>query len=451
MLDLAIVNGNVYFDGGIHRVDIGVQDGKTVQVSQGTLPEAQKTVDASQKFVMPGAIDPHVHFGIYNPWENDFVTESKAAAAGGITTAISYFREKTPYLSLLPRIIAEAEKGSLIDFGIHLGILTQQHVDELQEYASSFGVISYKFYTNYMGNVKKIFGAEDALNLDEGDMDHIFRKTAGTNITICVHCENMSISRRLERDLDRDKENSLVFYEKRSPDYAETQSLMSTLYLARLTGAKVYIVHTSSGSSTEFVQRTKGIWGEKYTMETCPHYLSATASETGLAGKVNPPLRSAQNAEFLWEGIRSGLLTTIGSDHCPCTREKKGTGSLDAVKPGFGEMELTLPLLFSEGYHKRGLPLETIARITSANVAKAFGLAPSKGSIAPGADADIVLVDLSLERKVTPSSLHGSSGYSIYEGRTLKGWPVMTIRRGEIIAENGIVSEEGGGRYLKRS
>jgi len=456
MLDLLIKNGSVYLEGkGFEKVDIGIKDGKIETIIYDGAPvEAKKCVDADGKIVMPGAIDPHTHFGIYNPWDEDFVTESKAAAMGGITSILTYYREKGSYKTIVPDLVKKAESGSLIDFGIHLGILTEQHVNELESYSKDYGISSYKIYTNYMGRVQQIFGAEDALNLDDGDLSRIFKRLASGglgNITINVHCENMEISRRLAKDLKEHKEDTLAYYEKLSPDFAETESIMSTLYLAKNAGAKVYIVHTSAGSSIDFLEQSPHLLGENTTIETCPHYLTQTVeSDAGLLAKVNPPIRYQEDSEKLWNGIDSELITTLGSDHCPLSREKKGEGDLNNVKPGFGGLTLNLPLLLSEGYHKRNISLEKIVRLVSENPAKTFGLYPQKGVIQVGADADIAIVDLEKEKTVKSSGLGSSSDFSIYEGWNVKGWPVITISRGDIIMDNDkIVADSGRGKFLK--
>jgi dihydropyrimidinase len=187
-------------------------------------------------------------------------------------------------------------------------------------------------------------------------------------------------------------------------------------------------------------------------IETCAHYLTRTVdAPTGLLAKVIPPIRYEADSAGLWTGLKEGLITTIGSDHAATRLAQKGGETLEDTLNAFPGVGSTLPLLLSEGYHRRGLTLEEIAGITSQNVAKTFGLYPRKGAMKIGADADFVLVNLDRTEKVRSTSFGGSADYSVYEGMMLQGWPVMTISRGEIIARDGaVVAKPGRGQYLRR-
>lgn len=456
MLDTIIKNGNVYLAGsGIQQVDIGIKDGKIAALlNNGEAAEASQVIDAGGNFIMPGAIDPHVHFGIYNGWQDDFESESKFAALGGVTSVITYYREMGSYLKVFDELVTGAEAKSLIDFGIHLGLLTNQHVAELDTYVAEYGVTSYKFYTNYMGRVAQIFKTDDALMLDDGDLDHILSElsTKDKDIILCVHCENMEVSRKQRIENEGKKDDSLRYYESLSPDYAETESVISSLYLAHKNNARLYVVHLSAGSSVDCIEQMPQFLGEKITIETCPHYLTQTVdSDAKLQATVNPPIRTQTDSDQLWYGIKTGIITTLGSDNCSLMRENKAPDSINTVKPGFGGVGLNIPLMLTEGYHNRNIPLSTLVKVLSENPAKTFGLFPQKGVIGVGADADLVVVDLETEKTVSADALHSSSDFSIYQGRKLKGWPVMTLSRGELIMQDGkIVGSSGRGKYLHK-
>lgn len=454
MYDILIKNGYVYdSNGGFSKTNLGIDNGKIEYVGKEEL-EAKQIISAEGKYVVPGAIDPHTHFGIYEPWEKDFYSESRAAATGGITTVINFYREKESYLNTLPELIKRAEENSIIDFGLHLGLLTDNHINELKKYTEDLGVSSFKIYTNYMGKVKDKFNAEDGLNLDDGDLDYIFRKTSDEDINarICVHCENMEISRRLAKVYSGNEEPTLDFHDKMSPDYAETESVLSTLYLAKNANAKVYIVHVSSGSTIKALEANEDLLDNDVFIETCPHYLAQDIeSDAGLKAKVNPPIREKQNNEIIWQGIKKGIVNTIGSDHCNLMLSKKGKGEYKDFMPGFGGLTLTYPILISEGYHKRNMDLGKLVKLTSENVAKSYNLYPQKGSLEVGTDADICILDLEKEKKVSYKELNSSSDFSIYEGRTFKGWPILTISNGQVIMKDGkIENNEVRGRYIKR-
>lgn len=458
-VDLLVKNGSVVIPRqGVHQADIGIGGGKIVGIyAPGEGPVAQNYLDAAGLFVFPGVIDPHMHIGIYNDLSADFVAETRAAAIGGITSIVNYYRGKESYLETLPELIATGEKHSYVDFAYSLGVLTQQHLAEVEKYTEKYGVTSYKFYRNYQDDVGRIFGVPDPLALDSADMMAILKRFADISekLLLCVHCEDMDLQRRVAKEVKaRGAENTLKYFAQTSPGYVETVSLMSALYLNNIVGGNMYVVHLSAGSSVDLLEKESELTRQGVMVETCPHYLVLTEeSPCGLLAKVNPPIHTAEDAEKLWEGVRKGLIRAIGSDNCPSNLAKKfGKGKgLWEVLPGFPGAGMILPVLISEGYHRRGLSLDTIADVTSAGVAKAFNLYPQKGAIQMGADADLAIVDLNWERVVKPD-VFGGSDYSVYDGMKIKGWPVYTVSRGEIIVEKGkVVGSRGRGRYLRRS
>ena len=462
MLDLLIRGGQVCLpEKGMQPVNIGVENGRIVYIGSHEEPEAKREIDARGLVVLPGAVEPHMHYGVYMPYDDDCRTESRCAATGGVTTVLSYFRHGKDYPETVADLIRRGESQVVVDFGLHIGILSTDHIDQMGVLYREYGISSFKFYTNYMYQVPDLFKvpADKALRLDDGDMgyvlQHMGRELPST--TLCVHCESMEISRsplfHREWDALPDKD-TLSWYEKRSPDYAETVSSLAAVLLARKFHAKAYLVHTSAGLTADMLaplladERTRRF----VTVETCPHYLtSSVESEAGLLAKVNPPVRYAEDSERLWAGIRDGVVNSIGTDHCNSTFEKKGGRSVQSqVKPGFGGVGLLLPLMISEGYHKRGVSLERIAEVTSTIPASVFGLT-HKGRIAEGFDADFALVDLEDEFTVHASDLNSASDYSIYEGMRVKGRPVMTICRGNVIMDHGeICAAPGTGRYVRR-
>lgn len=459
--DLLIKGGTVVFpDRPERQADILVSGGRVVSLAEPGLAGedvAGEVIDARGLHIFPGVVDPHQHIGIYNPMAEDFVAETSAAAIGGVTTIVNYYRGRESYLESVPGLIETGRKSSLVDFTFSLGLLTRRHLDEVGEYARQLGITSYKFYRNYQDAIGRIFGVDDPLNLDGADLAEILEVFARTSdkLVLCVHCEDMDIQRRTEKALRAGApEDTLEFFSRTSPDFAETVSLMDTLYLHRILGGNVYIVHLSAARSVELLNQCPWLAGSGVTVETCPHYLALTAnSPCGLLGKVNPPVRREEDRERLWEGIRSGTIKTIGSDNCPSRLDKKYGKGRDvwSVLPGFPGSGIILPVMISEGYHRRGIPLKTVAAVTAYEPARALGLAPRKGAVEIGADADLLLVDLSLERKVNPGTF-ASSDYSVYEGLSLKGWPVMTLSRGQVVVRNGqVAAGPGRGLFINRS
>jgi dihydropyrimidinase len=450
-VDTVVAGGTVVLpDEGPQLMDLAIVNGKIAALLQPGLDmAARQVIQAAGLHIFPGAIDPHVHFGIAMPKASDYYTESCAAASGGVTTVINYDRAKAPYSEIFPQWMQMAVDNFVIDFGFHLGILTEDHLAELEQYVQEFGITSFKFYMNYRGAEKSKFDSDTAL--DDSFFYRILSKIVSLdqNLRLCVHCENMEITRGLERQ-DTAAEG-LALWDALRPGYAEAEAVNRSLFFAETTGASVYVVHLSAGESVDQLDRWD-LDSLNCHIETCPHYLCATIDTAPDLAKVNPPVRHAQDTDALWGAIERGIITAIGSDHVPRTLDmKRKGGDFASMNSGFPGVNLTLPLLLTEGYRGRNIALHQIARLTSTNVARIFGIYPRKGTIAPGSDADLVFVDLKTERTVVADELMGASGWSIYEGRRLIGWPVRTMVRGETVYADGrILKERGFGQYLAR-
>jgi dihydropyrimidinase len=268
-----------------------------------------------------------------------------------------------------------------------------------------------------------------------------------------VHCENQELKNEARRRIADEMSPDLEFYERLAPDFSETDSVLSMMLLARVTSVTTYLVHLSSRLSMEALElpwaQNKRLFGE-----TCPHYLMHTVDSTaGLEATVSPPVRHQEDQDALWEALADGRLSTVGSDSNPILRDAKmGDGEFWSVKPGFDGVGMIVPSLIDGGYHRRGLGLGRIAEIMAEAPAKIFGLYPDKGTIATGSDADLVLIDLDKESTVGPEATAEHSDFSIFAGMTLRGWPVATISRGDLIAQDGqVLSEPGRGKYIPRA
>lgn len=456
-VDLLIKNGNVVFPKeGVQQVNIGITNGEITGIYKNNETiKSKETIDATDLHVMPGVIDAHQHLGIYNSIEEDF-RDTKQHAVGGITTIVNYDRQPVSYLDFFPKIKAIGEKNSYIDFSYSLGILTEEHIDELEELVERYGLTSFKFFRNYERQLNDKFEIDHGIDLSSMDLIRLLErfKEISPKLLLAVHCENMDINRALTNQLQKEEvEDSLRTWSKTSPGYAEAESLLSTLYLNSIIGGNVFVVHLSSGASVDMLEKVPWLLESGVRIETCPHYLVLTEnSEIGLHAKVGPPIHSKEDQDRLWDGIKNGLINAIGTDHVPNSRAVKFSSgnSVWDTKFGFPGAGALLPLMLTEGYKKRNITLERIAEITSYNVAKAFNLS-KKGKIEIGADADFAIVDLNEEKVITTELLHSISDYSVYEGIKAIGWPVYTINRGEIIVKNGEpVKKCGRGRFIKR-
>jgi dihydroorotase (multifunctional complex type) len=450
--DLLLTGGEVVFPGvGVRTGSVAVKDGRIAALlAPGEQASAREVIDCRGKWVMPGLIDPHTHIG-FGSNETDFETESRSAAIGGVTGMMTFHRSNDLRQSTGPWK-ERGESQSLIDFGFHFGVTSKLHVETLPECAERFGVTSIKVYLMYKGASG---AAKGFTEIDDGLLYRALLQGARIKGGVVgVHCENVEVIPVFREPLKEAGRNDLPVWDEQSPGFLEAENVFRVIYFGEKAQCPVNIVHMSSAESLEIVRRAKRPGRAPIHVETCSHYLALTSqSPIGFLGKVNPPLRSDADVEALWEGVRDGTISTIGSDHVPRKRETKGPDiwKASAGFPGIGTL---LPVLIHEGVHKRGLPIEQIAAATSANVAKLYSI-PNKGGIAVGMDADLVVVDPDREVLVDPATQESHSDYSPYEGMRFKGAPVRTILRGRLIASDGTVDATAratpAGRYLHRS
>ena len=449
-LDLFLKNGLLVLPGvGCLPGGLACQDGRiAVLTGPGESFDAARTIDCKGQWILPGLIDPHVHFGFGDP-ENDFRTESRSALLGGVTSVISFYRTKD-FLTDFEAMQAKAEAQSAIDFSFHLGLTSVPHVDGLAECYERFGVSSYKMYMMYKGQAGLAKGFTD---IDDGLLFAAMREAAALpGAVLGVHCENVEVIPYLRDPLRAAGRDDLAAWDEQSPDFLEAENVHRVCYFARKTGCAVNIVHLSSREALEEVRRHRAAREAPIYIETCPHFLFIDKFDAaGTLGKVNPPLRQQDDIDALWEGVLDGSVTTVGTDHVPRKRETKEKG-IWASSNGFPGVATMLPILIEAGYHQRDVPIERIVEVASGASARLYHMA-GKGGLAPGMDADIAIVDPDLEKQVDPDALGSFADYSPFEGRKLRGWPTMTLSRGRVFMEDGVLTEEvqdGAGRYLPR-
>lgn len=447
MIDLRIDGGRLVRPRGDPRVEsIAVRDGRIVALGDRDdlrSLEAREVIDADGLHVFPGAIDTHFHIGFSDP-EREWETEPRAAARGGATTLLVYFRSLDLYDDLLPDFIEQARRDSVVDFAIHLGILHDGHLERFRDYVDRFGLRSLKMYTTYKGGDMRQYGI---LGQDDGFILDVFRAAAAVpDFTVNVHCENDElVERGRSHWVDRDL-SELELHSHIRPPIAEVEAIRRMSVLARSAGARLFVPHVSSAEALAATIEERAA-GTQLHVETCPHYLLAEALQpAGPLAKVNPPVRRGPDADALWAAIADGRIDVVGSDHA-ATMEAGKRQDILISRPGFPGSGLILPTL-ADGIAQGRITFADYARL-QANAAFLFSL-PTKGLLRVGFDADLVLVDMAARRPVDAVWASGVSDFSPYAGLELTGWPVRTIRRGRTIALDGtVVDDPGRGRYLR--
>lgn len=450
LIDLRVRNANVVMPNGVQALDILVDKGKICGlVPRHDAAVAKKDIDAVGLHAFPGLVDPHVHLGpniTYPQSTEDVARETQSAAAGGITTLIAYLMTPTPYEEVFPVAKAAMEADSAVDFGFHFCVVTRDQLESMPEYVRDLGVSSFKFFMNFRGDEGKYL---DLPGNDDGFMFDLLESAARNGAMLDPHAENIELVWRL-RALGRPEGvNDLTAWNLGRPDYVEAEALHRLSFLAKVTGASVYAVHTTSGLALDVLRQGRQSHPDLY-VETCPHYLTLDVdAPCGTYGKVNPPLRPRHDIDSLWTAVADGLVDTIGSDHVPRHKSFKEKDIMTA-SAGFPGMQNLLPLLISEGYHKRNLPLERIAHLTSTRPAQLFGLYPKKGALLVGSDADLTLVNLSAESDITAATQISGAEYTPWEGWHVEGLVVRTIRGGESTFAVGAIVPSIPGKFLHR-
>ncbi len=456
--DMIIRGGQVILPGqGLSRCDIAVRHGRIAAIlGPGELCAAAEEIRADGLVVLPGIIDAHLHLGhgtdISRPRDkSDAETETAAAAIGGITTMIPYLMSAEPFGDILGEVVGLTAAGARIDFGYHFIIATEDQLAAVPDYVRD-GVPTFKIFMNNRGGEGARLGLPD---IDDGFLYRLCEAAAEHGGMVCPHPETIEIAWVLRDRLmksDPEGKGGLATWNGTRPPFVEADAVQRAGYLARTAGAPLHIVHTSSEEAllSALNQRAQGT---NIHIETCPHYLTHdVTSPEGIVAKVNPPVREPSDRKALWAAILNGDIDTIATDHVHRDLGSK-QGTIWTASPGCPGMDTLLPVMLSEGHHKRGLSLEDIVRITATNPARIMGLGQRKGAIAPGYDADFAVVDpghvWTLDRKDVASS----SGYSIYEGWEFTGKVIHTIVRGKPVLMEGTLCRDavGHGQFLRRT
>jgi dihydropyrimidinase len=451
-----ITNGRVITAVDDYLADILIEGEKIAAIGLNLKISADKIVDATNRLVLPGGIDPHTHmelpFGGTSA-SDDFRSGTIAAAHGGTTTiidfAVQYHGESL--IEALDNWHKKAEGKTAIDYGFHLITteLPDVRIPEMRRLINE-GVMSFKLFMAYPG----LFLVDDAT---------IFRamKNAGeAGGLICMHAENGIVINEIIKYALAEGKTAPKYHALTRPTKAEAEGVHRAIAIAEMAGSPVYIVHLSCSDALGEVREARDAGLPAYA-ETCPQYLFLDYSlyeREGFEGAkwvMTPPLREKWNQDKLWQGLRGNDLQVVSTDHCPfCFKEQKELGRDDFTRiPNGGPgVEHRMSLIYNGGVVGKRISLNRFVELTSTSAARLFGLFPRKGTIAPGSDADIVIFDPNQEMTISVSTHHMNVDYSAYEGMKVKGVTETVLSRGRAIIEGGkYVGKPGDGQFLRRS
>lgn len=462
------------------NLDIGITGGKITQLAPNIPAEdATHVYDGGGKLAFPGLVDAHMHAGIYTPLEQDALTESRAAAMGGVTSMLTYFRTGQYYLNkggayrdFYPEVLDISRGRYHVDYAYHLAPISRGHIGEMEYLATQMGVPSFKifmFYGGY-GLHGKSNAQQNFLMIDEDErydfahFEFIMREAARITrehpdlapyLSVSLHCEIADILNAYTDKVQREgKLTGLHAYSAARPPHSEGLAVWIASYLAHETECpNINLLHLSGRKAMQAALMMSDVFPHiQFRREVTVGHLLLDVDNTNVFAKVNPPIRPREDVEFLWRAVLDGQVDWIVSDHACCQHELKVNPSdkdnIWLAKSGFGGTEWLLSGVYSEGC-KRGLSLNRMAELLSWNPAQRYGLL-KKGDLSVGYDADIALFDPSESFVVRGADSESAQGYTPFEGQELTGRVKTTFLRGQLVYENGNIIGQPQGVYVSR-
>jgi len=461
--DLRVINARVVTPSGTILGGVAAEDGEIVAVdSDRNLPDADRTIDAGGNYLVPGFVEPHVHWGLsryeyeyHEGLAHDFETETRGAVHGGVTTVVNFLLQPDPYVPDMDFFREVGEENSYIDFAYHAIIHKDHHFEEVEELAAE-GIRSFKIFYNWYKYSAPELGIEHS---DAGRVYQLLDTVADIEGGVVMfHAENADLADERRQELKEAGRNDLEAWSESAPNICEAMQIESIAKLTELTDSTAYVVHMSTGEGVDICERYQDR-GVDINAETLPAFLAHTKeADLGVWGKISPPLRGEQSRNRLWQGLRTGIVEYLGTDHCPHKKpfKEKETGQYgdiwDAIPGDNNGIEYLLPVMMSEGVNENRVSMERLVEVCAENNAKRWGLYPRKGALVEGSDADMVVVDLERSAVVDDDFYHTMEPrYSTFHGDELTGLPTHTIVGGEVVVEDGDLQVEKGGRqYLPR-
>jgi len=449
----SIVGATVIFDEGVHPATVVIAEDGTIEAvtRPGSVADGTETIDASGLHLFPGAVDPHTHLNDPGYTESeDFFTGTCGAAGGGVTTVIE-MPQSIPIVINRERFLQKreiAEGKAIVDFALW-GALTAENVGDgghaLRELAD-LGAIAFKAFTSESPEQPRL---PDALLAEAMGL------ATELGLLVGVHCEDQPLIDYFTAKLKGEGRNDALVNADSRPPIVEIEAARRVILLAELVGARVHLAHVSHPETFRLVTEAKER-GVDVTAETCAHFLSLSRDDVARVdsyGMCNPPLRDPEACEELWNFLAGGLIDCIGSDHCACTEEEKANPDYWQMPAGISGMQVMFPLIVGAAAG-RGTDLSLIARMFSSAPARRFGLSSRKGSIRPGADADVVLVDMESSWQVRGADFFSKAPGTAYEGSTVRARVMRTLVRGRTVyrdegAGGEILVEPGFGEFVQ--
>jgi dihydropyrimidinase len=449
-----IKNGRVITAEQDYTADIFIEKNTITTIGATLAMQADTTIDARGKYVIPGGVDVHTHMDM--PFggttsSDDFETGTRATAFGG-TTCLIDFAIQSKGTKMRDALDVWWKKGerATIDFGLHMIVtdLPEAHLEDMNEMVRE-GVTSFKLFMAY----------PNVLMVDDATIFRAMRQTGNNGALVCMHAENGGVIDLLVQKALAEGKTAPIYHALTRPTTAESEAVNRAIALAQMAGAPVYIVHLSSADALEKVSeaRDKGV---PVFAETCPQYLLLSIEDLdrpnfeGAKYVFTPPLREKWHQNKLWEGLRNNTLQVVSTDHCPfCFKEQKelGRDSFAKIPNGGPGVENRLQLIHHHGVNQKRISLNRWVEIVSTTPAKMFGLYPRKGTIAVGSDADIVIWDPNKEVTISAKSHHMRVDYSMFEGFKVKGDAEIVLSRGETVVDKGKwLGKAGRGTFMKR-
>lgn len=448
-MDLLIKNGTVVTADSTVIADVAVKNGKISAIGVDLTPSQEtEIVDAKGKLVLPGAIDAHTHLAM--PFggtisSDDYEAGTRAAACGGTTTVFDFVLQDfgENLVDSVKRRQAICEPQAVVDYAFHTAIkdVSGNLIDSIAD-SVAYGVSSFKVFMVYD------FGVTD------GVFYQVLKKAKTCGALIAVHAENNEMVNMFCKEYIEEGKTSAWYHYMSRPEFVEGEADERAIQWAKSLNTSLYIVHLANAQGVAAVTKARDE-GYPIFAETCPQYLHFTSDvykrEDGRNFVCSPPIKGKESQDALWEGIKRGDISTVATDHCPFQSHEKDWGKDNFMKipNGCAGIENMYPYMLSEA-NKGRISFNKVVEVCCTNVAKLFGCAPQKGMLAPGSDADIVIYDPTKDFVITNDKMHGDNDHTIWEGAELKGYPVATYSRGNLVYKDGeFLGKKGAGQFVK--